>query len=73
MPKSLNQLARRQQLLYLMMFTFATILVWVAISLFSSQKKTQISPELQALAKPLNPTLNRSILDRIGTKRSLNY
>ncbi|HYD34938.1 MAG TPA: hypothetical protein VD999_02630 [Vitreimonas sp.] len=65
----LTGLRRKQHLLYLMLFTFATILVWVVISLLSSQNKTKISPQLLLLAKPLTPTINRQVLDRLEQKR----
>jgi len=65
----LTSLHRRQQILYVMIFTFATVVIWVGISLITSQQKSQISPQLKALALPLNPTLSRPTLDILQQKR----
>lgn len=67
--RQLVNIRQQQQLLYILVFSFATILIWVAIGLFSSQKKTGISAELQELAKPLNPTINRQVFDQLERER----
>lgn len=63
--RRINQLRQKQSLLYIMVFSLATVMVWVAISLVTSQKKTGISPELQKLALPLTPTLNQETLQKV--------
>lgn len=68
--RQLASIRQQQQLLYILIFSFATILIWVAIGLFSSQKKTGISAELQELAKPLNPTINRQVFDQLDRERT---
>lgn len=67
--KRLNALKNKQQLLYLMLFSLATVIIWVTISLITSQKRPGISPELQKLAAPLTPTLNQDTLRKIEQKR----
>lgn len=67
--KRLSYLKNKQQLLYLMLFSLATVIIWVTISLITSQKKPGISPELQKLAIPLNPTLNQETLRKIEQKQ----
>lgn len=67
--RQLANLRQQQQLLYILVFSFATILIWLALSLFTSQKKTEISKELQELAKPLSPTINRTILEQLQQER----
>lgn len=69
LQRELSKLRRQQHLLYILVFFFVAVIIWVGISLFSSQKKTAISPELLELAKPLTPTINRSVLQDIANKK----
>lgn len=66
--KKLTYLKNKQHLLYLMLFSLATVIIWVTISLITSQKRPGISPELQKLATPLNPTLNQETLRKVEQK-----
>ncbi|MCL4208889.1 hypothetical protein KJZ63_04665 [Patescibacteria group bacterium] len=68
--KKLTGLRFKQQALYLMIFSFVTVVVWIGGSLFSSQKRTGVSPELLELAKPLNPTINTALLEEIEARKS---
>lgn len=68
--KKLSGLRFKQQALYLMIFSFVTVVVWIGGSLFSSQKRTGVSPELLELAKPLNPTINTALLDEIESRKN---
>lgn len=61
-----------QKLLTVLVFSLVTVLVWVGASLFRSQRKTSISPELQELAAPLNPSINAEILTEIEQKRQFS-
>lgn len=69
--KRLSGLRRNQQFLYIGIFTLVAVVVWVAGSLFQSQKKTGISAELQKMAIPLNPNINALVIDRLESK--VNY
>jgi len=68
--KDLVSLRHNQQLLFFLLFSLVTVSVWVGISLITSQTKTSLSPELQALALPLNPSLNLEVLGQIEQKRT---
>lgn len=68
--RELNNLQHRQQLLYILLFSFATVIVWIGVSLLSSQQDTGIPPEIQLLATPLNPTINLDVLTDIRNKRA---
>lgn len=68
--RELNNLQHRQQLLYILLFSFATVIVWIGVSLLSSQQRTGIPPEVQLLATPLNPTINLQVLNDIRNKRA---
>jgi hypothetical protein len=63
--KKLSGLRIKQQALYVMIFSFVTVVVWISGSLFRSQKRTGISPDLLQLAVPLSPTINVDVIDRI--------
>ena len=69
---SLQSLQQKQVFLRILIFSFATILVWVGFSLFLSQQQTGISPELQQLAKPLNPNIHLEVMNQIQQKRAFS-
>jgi hypothetical protein len=60
--KKLSGLKVRQQALYILIFSFVTVVVWIGGSLFRSQKRTGIAPALLELAKPLSPTVNEEVI-----------
>ena len=66
--KRLGGLRNKQQFLYIGVFTLVAVMIWVAGSLFQSQRKTGISRELQLMAVPLNPNINTFAIDRIEQK-----
>jgi hypothetical protein len=70
--KQLVSLQRRQQMLYIGMFSLVTVMVWVAVNLFQSQKTTQISPELKKKALPLTPSINQQVIQQIEEKRGFS-
>jgi hypothetical protein len=65
----LRSLRHRQQLLYVMVFSLATVVVWVGVGLLRSQRSTQLSAQQRELAAPLTPTLNRTVLTTLSNKR----
>lgn len=70
--RDLQGLKRNQYFLYFMIFSLVTIVIWVGIGLLSSQKKTQISPELKKLATPLNPNLDLQAVIELEGKKAYN-
>jgi hypothetical protein len=68
--RELGNLQHRQQLLYILLFSFATVVVWIGVSLLTSQRRTGIPPETLLLATPLNPTINTPLLEEIKGKRA---
>ncbi|HEX7018152.1 MAG TPA: hypothetical protein VF209_04565 [Patescibacteria group bacterium] len=66
---TIANLRQKQSLLYLLLFSLATVMIWVVISLITSQQRPGISPELQQLAQPLTPTLNQDTLQKIESKQ----
>jgi hypothetical protein len=69
--KKLSTLRIKQQALYIMIFSFVTVVIWISGSLFKSQRKTGIAPDLLELAKPLSPTINVELINSI--EQSANY
>lgn len=69
---NLQSLQQKQLFLQLLIFSFATVLVWVGASLFLSQQHTGISAELQQLAKPLNPNIDIQVIDQIQQKQTFS-
>ena len=63
-------LQQKQGFLRLLIFSLATVMIWVGFSLFLSQQQTGVSPELQALAKPLNPNIHLESINQIQQKRA---
>ena len=70
MRSSLSQLKQKQTIVRILVFSLVTVMIWVGFSLFRSQRKTVISPDLQQLALPLNPNLDLETVSRIEQKRS---
>jgi cell division protein FtsL len=49
--------------LIIIIFTFITVLIWVAVDIVHSQQKTQITPEIQTLLEPVNPNLDKELIN----------
>ena len=55
----------QQQILAILVFAFVAVIVWVGVNLFTSQQKTGISKDLLRLSKPLTPTINQEVIQRL--------
>lgn len=69
MALSLSDLRQKQAFLKVLIFSLVTVIIWVGFSIFRSQNKTAISPELLQLAVPLNPNINAETLNSIKAKK----
>ncbi|MDQ3008612.1 MAG: hypothetical protein M3Q81_03375 [bacterium] len=63
-------LKHKQQLLWLLVFSLVTIVVWVSISLITSQTSTKTNPLQQQLAEPLNPSINIDVITELENKKA---
>jgi len=63
--QTLEKMRHQQQVLAILVFTFVAIIFWVGVSLFTSQQKTGVSNDLLRLAKPLTPTINQEVVQRL--------
>lgn len=66
--KEITKLRRNQQILTILVLLLVSMAFWIIVSLFSSQRSTKISPDINKLAEPLVPTLDTSVLDTIDSK-----
>jgi hypothetical protein len=48
------------------------VLIWTAVSIFTSQRKVKIDAELTDLAKPIVPRLDAEVFSMIEQKRQLS-
>lgn len=66
-----NQFKLKQDLLWVIILTFITILIWISYSIYLAYNKSTIDPEVTALLEPLNPTLNQKALDILASQREI--
>ena len=53
----------KYQLFVLATFTLSAIIVWIGYSLVSTYNKSSIEPNVKALLTPLDPSIDREIVD----------
>ena len=66
--QAFEKIKHQQQLLAILIFTFVASMIWIGISLFTSQQKTGISDDLLKLSKPLTPSINQDVIQRVQSK-----
>ncbi|MDD2822657.1 MAG: hypothetical protein PHQ59_01115 [Candidatus Daviesbacteria bacterium] len=49
--------------LYIVIATFITALIWLTTEVIHSQRKNQISPEVQSLTEPINPNFDIKVIN----------
>lgn len=67
--KEISRIKNKQQMLTILILLFICLLFWIIVSLFSSQNSSKISPNVQEMARPFNPTLSTEVLDTLETKK----
>lgn len=72
MKTQLAQLQQKQTFLKIFIFTLVTVIIWIALTLFSTQQRTSITPQLLKMADALNPNINESVLVEIEQKRAFS-
>ncbi len=66
----LDRIKTQRKLLLILVFAFIATVVWIGSSIFASQQKTKISDEVKLLARPLTPSLDVEIFERIKAKKT---
>lgn len=72
LKQELNRLRRQKSILWVGILFLVLILLWTAISIFTSQKKVKIDSSLTEIAKPLVPRLDTEVFSLIEEKRLLS-
>lgn len=67
--QTLEKMRQKQELLAILIFGLVAVILWIVISLTSSQRRSAISAEMRRLAKPLTPDINRQVLQRLARER----
>ncbi|MBU0576164.1 hypothetical protein KJ654_00690 [Patescibacteria group bacterium] len=70
--QKLEGFRHHQQIMTILVFTLVAVILWVAASLFSSQRRLGISPEQLKLSKPLTPVINTDVLLNLEQKQSFS-
>jgi len=64
----LKQLKQNNVLIVILILLFVSIVIWTGVSIISSTTTSQLPANIIKLAAPLNPSINRQVLDKIATK-----
>ena len=70
MTSKISNLKQKQAFLRVLVFSLLTVMIWVGFSLFRSQQRTVIPPELLQLAVPLNPNVDLDTVTRLEQKKT---
>ena len=65
----LKGLAHRRVFMVLIVFTLASILIWIGLSIYFSLNKTSLPPNVQKQLQPLSPVLDTKTLETLKTRR----
>lgn len=66
----LSKLQQRKELLVILLFLFVIVIFWTILGLFSSQQTAGITTEQKELSTPLSPSLNVSVIEKLGQKKN---
>ena len=64
----LQQLKTQNTLVVILVLLFVSILIWTGVSIYSSTTTSQLPANIKKLTLPLNPSIDREILDSISQK-----
>lgn len=62
---------KNKDYLILSILTFLTVVIWIIADAWHAYVNSTISTALQQTIKPLNPTLDTSVIDMLKNKQSL--
>jgi hypothetical protein len=63
-----NQFHIKKDLLWVVVMTFVTILVWISYSIYLAYNTSTIDPQVTSLMEPLSPILDQKALDYLSEK-----
>lgn len=64
-----STLNRKRDLLIILGFAVAVIVVWTITSIIENTQTTTLSPLVQSQVRPLNPSIDEITLKKIGNRR----
>lgn len=67
--RALEALRRREGLFRVFVFTLVTALFWIGFSIFQAQSQTKVSVDIRKHTEPLNPNINRAILEELSQRK----
>lgn len=67
--EEIARIKQSRQFMVISILLFAVVLVWVTVSLFTSQQKTTITAAQKEMAKPLQPNLDISVIDSLKAEK----
>lgn len=62
-------LKHKKFLFTFLIFLLIAAMIWVMVSLFTSQNKLKISTDLKVMSKPLTPNLDLAVFDQLQEKQ----
>lgn len=66
--QALDSLRRREGLLRVLVFTLVTIVLWIGFTIYHSQQQSTLPVNLRKHTTPLNPNINRQVLQEISQR-----
>lgn len=67
--ETLEKIKHQQQILAMLIFALVATIIWIGAGLFTSQQKTNVGQDLLKLAKPLTPSINQEVIQRLRQKK----
>jgi len=65
---SANQFKIKQDLLWMIVTTFVTIIIWIGYSIYLAYHKPTLDTQVTSLLTPLEPTLNKEALKLLAER-----
>lgn len=54
-----------KQFLYILIATFITVIIWVALDILHTRSQVPVSTEIQQLIEPINPVFDQEAIDSL--------
>lgn len=67
--RALEALRRREGLFRVFIFSLVTVMFWIGFSIFFAQQKTKVKVDTLKFTQPLNPNINREILQDAAQRK----
>ncbi len=68
--QELEKFKTQRKLLLILVFAFMAAIIWIGGNVFVSQQKVSIADDVKLLSRPLTPSLDVEVFERIRAKKS---